>query len=168
MENNEAWTVLSPAERENYLSFHATAYLDDLKHAEDVALKFPRWSIISGYYAMRDVTKLFLAVKFAIKISSPSIHEKTLDALREKVQDAQIKKMLLKLLDEAKDIYFNTERLKEKVLPELLKQGRQQRGQSQYYTEDYAEARQANSRKAVYFLDTFVKPYVGLIEGLLK
>ncbi len=169
MEENETaelWSVLSPQERENYLVFHRTAYLDDLKHAEKVALKFPRWSIISGYYAMHDVTKLFLAKKFAIKVSTPKIHEKTIEVLKEKIQDAQTKERLLKLLREAKEVYFNVERLKEKVLPELLRQGKQQRGQTQYYTEDYSEGRTVDAQKAMYFLETFVKPYVKMIEEL--
>lgn len=166
--NEELWVLLSPLERENYLSFHENAYIDDLKHSEEVALKFPRWSIISGYYAMHDITKLFLAKGFAIKISSPNIHEKTISALREKIQDSSIKEKLLNLLKEAKEAYFNVERLKEKVLPELLRQGKQQRGKSQYYTESYTNSKQADSRKATYFLDTFVKPYIKIIEGLMK
>lgn len=166
MENEPFWIILSPPERDNYLAFHQTAYLDDLKHAEKNLLEFPRWSIISGYYAMHDLTKLFLAKKFAIKISSPNLHEKTIEALREKIQDALIKEKIILLLKEAKEVYFNVERLKEKVLPELLRQGKKQRGQSQYYTEDYSEARKANAQKASYFLETFVKPYIKIVEEL--
>jgi len=162
------WETLSPEERKNYLLFHKVAYLDDVKHAEEVLLKHPRWSIISGYYAMHDVTKLFLAQEFAIKISSPDIHSKTIEALGEKIQDAKTKAKLLNLLREAKEVYFNTERLKEKVLPELLRQGKRERGKTQYYTEDYTEAKVINSQKAAYFLDTFVKPYIKIMEGMLK
>ena len=162
------FNILSPQERENYLAFHKTAYLDDLEHSEDASLKFPRWSIISGYYAMHDVTKLFLATKFVIKITSPAIHEKTIAALREKIQDVSTKEKLLKLLGEAKEVYFNVERLKENVLSQLLRQGKQERGKTQYYTEDYSEEKRLTSHKAVYFLDTFVKPYVKIVEGLMK
>ncbi|HLC85255.1 MAG TPA: hypothetical protein VJH22_05675 [Candidatus Nanoarchaeia archaeon] len=160
--------TLSPQERQNYLDFHKTAYLDDLKHSEEVVLKFPRWSIISGYYAMHDVTKLFLATKFVIKMSSPDIHEKTILALREKIQDPAMKERLLKLLGDAKEAYFNIERLKEQVLPQLLRQGKQERGKTQYYTEDYSEAKKITSQKAIYFIDTFVKPYIKIIEGLME
>lgn len=171
MKNDEelqTYLVLSPQERENYLAFHKTAYLDDLKHSEEVVLKFPRWSIISGYYAMHDVTKLFLAAKFTTKITSPNIHEKTIIALREKIMDAATKEKLLKLLGNAKEVYFNIEQLKEKVLPQLLRQGKQERGKTQYYTEYYTGMKKITAQKAIYFLDTFVKPYVKIIEGLMK
>jgi len=160
--------TLSPQERENYLLFHKTAYLDDLKHSEEVVLKFPRWSIISGYYAMHDVTKLFLATTFVIKITSPDIHEKTIVALRDKIQDSVTKEKLLKLLREAKEVYFNVERLKENVLSQLLRQGKKERGRTQYYTEDYSEMKKITSQKALYFLDTFVKPFIKIVEELMK
>lgn len=167
-EELQMYSILSPQERENYLKFHKTAYLDDLKHSEDNVLKFPRWSIISGYYAMHDVTKLFLAMKFAIKVTSPDIHEKTILALREKIQDLATKEKLLKLLGDAKEVYFNVERLKEKVLPQLLRQGKQERGKTQYYTEDYTETKKITAQKATYFLDTFIKPYIKIVEELMK
>jgi len=167
MKQNE-FEILSPQERENYLAFHKTAYIDDFKHSEEVVLKFPRWSIISGYYAMHDVTKLFLATKFFVKINSPNIHEKTILALREKIQDTTTKEKLVKLLGNAKEVYLNVERLKERVLPQLLQQGKKERGKTQYYTEDYSETKKITSQKAIYFLDTFVKPYVKIIEELMK
>ncbi|MBU2637405.1 MAG: hypothetical protein KJ955_00340 [Nanoarchaeota archaeon] len=166
MEN--IWTALPAAERDNYIRFHETAYKDDLKHAEDNAIKYPRWAIISGYYAMHDATKLFLAKKFAIKISSPEIHEKAIKALKDKIQDEKTKKRLLEMLEKAKEAYFNIERLKEKVLPEILRQGRHERGKTQYYSEDYSEEKKAGKEKAVYFLDKIVNPYIQLIEGLMQ
>ena len=169
MENTKTeWETLSPEERKNYVQFHKNAYVDDVRHAEEVLLKHPRWSIISGYYAMHDITKFFLAQQFAIKISAPDIHNKTIDALAEKIQDVKTKERILDLLKKAKEAYFNIERLKEKVLPELLRQGKRERGKTQYYTEDYAEAKIITSQKAAYFLDTFVKPYIKIMEELLK
>lgn len=165
--DEQSWTTLSPEERKNYVAFHKTAYLDDIENAEAVLLEHPRWSVISGYYAMHDITKLFLAEQFAVKIGSPDIHEKAIEALRQSIQDAKTKDKLLHLLKEAKEVYFNIERLREKVLPELLRQGKRERGKSQYYTEDYSEAKIITSQKAAYFLDTFVKPYIKIIEGLL-
>ena len=165
---NDLWEILSPQERKNYIDFHKNAYVDDSKHAEEVLLKHPRWSIISGYYAMHDITKLFLAQQFAIKISAPEIHEKAIEVLRQKIQDVTTKEKLLLLLTEAKEVYFNIERLKEKVLPEFLRQGKRERVKSQYYTEDYSTAKIITSQKAAYFLDTFVKPYINIMEELLK
>ena len=118
-------------------------------------------------FAMHDITKLFLAAQFAIKISAPDIHEKTIEALSQKIQDKDTKEKLLLLLKEAKEVYFNIERLKERVLPEILRQGKRERGKTQYYTEDYSEAKIITSQKAAYFLDTFVKPYIKIMEGLI-
>lgn len=52
-DTENSWTQLLPLERENYILFHETAYKDDISHAEHNAVKFPRWSIISAYYAMQ-------------------------------------------------------------------------------------------------------------------
>ena len=41
-------------ERERYLNFFQTSYRDDLEHCDYVLEHFPRWSIISGHYAMSE------------------------------------------------------------------------------------------------------------------
>ncbi|MBN2459773.1 hypothetical protein JXB28_05805 [Candidatus Woesearchaeota archaeon] len=161
------WNNLPATEKENYISFHKAAFEEDLRHAEKNILEFPRWSIISGYYCMHDLTKLFLAKEFNIKISSPDIHAKAIEALENLIQDEALKKKLITLLKEAKTIYFNAERLKEKTLPTLLKRGKQERGRAQYYSEDYTEKAKASSQKAAYFLDTIVKPYVKIMKELM-
>lgn len=148
--------------------FHRLAYKDDWAVAEFLALKSPRWSIIAGYYAMHDITKLFLANAFAVKITSPEIHEKAIIAIGDKVKDKDTKEKLVSLLKDAKGIYLNAERLKEKTIPELLRKGKQERGRSQYYTEDYSKAKEANSQRSLYFLDSFVKPYISIIEGMMR
>ena len=161
------WQELPATERENYLQFHQDAYKEDLSHAEDALLKFPRWSIISGYYAMHDLTKYFLAQKLNIKVSSPDIHAKTIEVLEHFITDKELKEKLIILLKEAKNAYFDVERLKERVVPLMLKQAKKERGKSQYYTEDYTKERKVNAQRATYFLDNFVKPYVELMEGLI-
>lgn len=166
--DEQEWQNLPATERDNYLQFHRDAYKEDLRHAEEVLLKFPRWSIISGYYAMHDLTKYFLALKLNIKVSSPDIHHKTIEALDYFIKDQKLKERLLSLLKEAKNAYFNLERLREKVMPLLLKQAKKERGKSQYYTEDYTAERKVNAQRAAYFLDNFVKPYVKLMEGLMQ
>jgi len=160
--------VLPATEQKNYIQFHEQAYEEDLKHAEHNSLKFPRWSIISGYYAMHDITKLFLAKKFNIKIVSPDIHAKTILAVEEVITNLELKTTLIGLLQEAKATYYNIERLKEKSLPLLLKKGKQERGKAQYYTQDYHDKNDINAQKAVYFIEEIVKPYITLIRGLLK
>ncbi len=166
--NQNSWPELPATERENYLQFHQDAYKEDLRHAEAVLLKFPRWSIISGYYAMHDQTKYFLALKFNIKLSSPEIHHKAIEALEHFINDQEFKEKLVSLLKEAKNVYFDLERLREKVIPLLLKQAKKERSKSQYYTEDYTKERKVNPQRAIYFLDNFVKPYTKLMEGLMR
>lgn len=171
--NNEAksescWFLLPATEKGSYISFHKNTFEEDLKHAEKNVFEFPRWSIISGYYCMHDLTKLFLAEKFSIKISSPEIHAKTIEALEHFVKEDELRRKLIGLLKEAKNIYYSAERLKEKTLPVLLKRGKQERGKAQYYSEDYTKETKASSQKASYFLETIVNPYVGLVKGLME
>jgi hypothetical protein len=166
--DEELWVTLPATEKENYLNFHKNAYEDDLKHAEKNILEFPRWSIISGYYCMHNITKLFLAEKFNIKMSSPNIHVKTIIVLEQLIADKNTKIKLLELLKEAKDIYYSAERLKERTLPTLLRRGKEERGKTQYYTEEYDSKNKTNPKKASYFLETIVIPYIKLIRGLMK
>lgn len=162
------WTNLPATEKENYLGFHKQSYKQDLEHSEKNLLSFPKWSIISGYYSMHNITKLFLAYRYNIKISSPEIHSKTITALEHFIKEQGTKTRLLELLKEAKDFYYSAERLKEKVLLTLLKRGGQERTRSQYYTEDYTKKTTINPQKASYFLEKIVKPYVKLVEELMK
>lgn len=117
---------------------------------------------------MHDITKLFLAKKFNIKIVSPDIHAKTILAVEEVITNPELKTTLIGLLQEAKATYYNIERLKEKSLPLLLKKGKQERGKAQYYTQEYNDKNNINAQKAIYFIEEIVKPYITLIRGLLK
>ncbi|MEK6846200.1 MAG: hypothetical protein AABY26_05545, partial [Nanoarchaeota archaeon] len=105
--------------------------------------------------------------KLNIKVSSPDIHAKTIEVLEHFITDKELKEKLIILLKEAKNAYFDIERLREKVVPLMLKQAKKERGKSQYYTEDYTKERKVNAQRATYFLDNFVKPYVELMEGLI-
>lgn len=165
---NPEWAEIPATEKEAYLCFHRKAFDEDMRHAEKNAIEFPRWSIISGYYCMHDITKLFLAEKFSIKITSPDIHFKAIQALEHFIRDEGLKKRIIEKLKEAKDIYLSAERLKEKTLPALLKKGKQERGRAQYYSEDYSKEPEASPKKALYFLDTIVKPYVDIVKGLMQ
>ncbi len=166
-ESESRWKELPATEKERYVHFHKAAFEEDLRHAEKNVLEFPRWSVISGYYCMHDLTKLFLAITCNIKISSPEIHAKAIEAVEHFIQDDHMKKKLLELLKEAKSIYYSAERLKEKTLPVLLKRGKQERGKAQYYSEEYAGKESVNARQASYFLETIVNPYIRLIRGLM-
>src|SRR4030042_1775632 len=80
-------------EKERYLNFFSNSYKENLEHCKDNIKKYPRWSIISGYYAMHDLTKLFLADKFSIKVEL-NVHQTTLDVIKELIKDEQIIEML--------------------------------------------------------------------------
>jgi len=84
---------IEKTEKERYLNFFSNSYKENLEHCKFVLESFPRWSIISGYYAMHDITKLFLADKFSIKIEF-KVHETTLPVLKELIKDQQIVDML--------------------------------------------------------------------------
>ena len=59
---------ISELELERYTNFFKHSYLDNFHHGQAVLKTFPRWSIISGYYAMHDITKLLLAKQFRLKV----------------------------------------------------------------------------------------------------
>ena len=80
-------------ERERYLNFFSNSYKENLEHSQFIVDKFSRWSIISGYYAMHDITKLFLADKFSIKIDF-NVHQTTIEVMNELIKDKEILKML--------------------------------------------------------------------------
>lgn len=80
-------------EKKRYLDFFLNSYKENLEHCKFVMERFPRWSVISGYYAMHDITKLFLADKFRIKIEF-NVHQTTIDVLDELIKDKELIKML--------------------------------------------------------------------------
>ena len=64
---------LGEMERRDYSKFYEDAWREDLNVAKEILHVSPKWSIISGYYAMHDLTKLFLAKK-GIKVSGKFVH----------------------------------------------------------------------------------------------
>ena len=149
---------IAPNEKKSYISFLETVYKDDIDASEFLLIKYPRWSIISGYYAMRDSSKLLLAKKYNLKLSQPSVHAAVIQALRELVKRKEIISLIEKAEKEYEDIIS---------LHLALLQGREEREKSQYYTSDNAKA-EASMQKASYFLEKLVKPYIKLIKELLK
>ncbi len=80
-------------ERGRYLDFFSNSYKENLEHSKFVIEKFPRWSIISGYYAMHDLAKLFLADKFSIKVDF-NVHLTVIELFGEIIKDKELAKML--------------------------------------------------------------------------
>ena len=139
------------SEKEDYFEYLQFTYKDNLNASEFNLIKFPRWSIISGYYAMHDLAKLFLGKKFELKLSSPNVHAATIQALRELVK----RKDIIKYMEEAES-YFELHR-------SLIK-GREEREKTQYYSLNKANI---NIQRATYFFENIVLPFVKILEGMI-
>ena len=159
MENLEA------TERESWISFHEAAYKDDLGHTEKNIINFPRWSIISGYYAMHDIAKMYIGKIHNKKIVGERIHSKLIEALKILIQNKEEREKIIGFLEEAEITFFNAIRLKEKVVPLMLRTGRQERGKAQYYSTK-PDLKDFNSQRAAFFLDNIVKPFIEIMERM--
>ncbi len=141
-------------EAERYTNFFESTYKENFEHSKSNLESFPRWSIISGYYAMHDLAKLFLASKFRIKVDF-NVHKTTISLFKEIIKDKEILNLLKvgykEFLEMAND----------------LAEARTERTKAQYYTgtqfmkEKYKE-------KAKIFLENSVIPFVDKLNKLLK
>ena len=137
-----------------YLNFFENTYKENLEHCKFNIEKFPRWSIISGYYAMHDMTKLFLAKKFMIKVDF-NVHKTTLQILKELVKDKEILNLLKigykEFIEMAND----------------LSEARKERTKAQYYTgTEFMKERY--KEKAKDFLDNVIVPYINKMLEIIK
>ena len=139
-------------EKSRYLDFFSNSYKENLEHSKVNLSNFPRWSIISGYYAMHDVTKLFLADKFSIKIDF-NVHQTTIEVMQELVKDKEIIKMLN--LGYSEFI---------KLLNDLVN-ARDKRTKAQYYT-GTKFMKEKYQKEAREFIDNTVIPYLNKIKKL--
>jgi hypothetical protein len=139
---------ISDYEKPRYINFFNTIYKDDLELSRYVLEKHPRWSIISGYYAMHDITKLFLARNYGFKVNDIDVHGTTISllslVLRQSHED------LVSLFESGYEEYKN--------MAGELYGARNERRKAQYYTgsefsRDYYLSR---ARK---FYDEKVEPY---------
>lgn len=141
-------------ELERYVNFFEVSYMENLEHCKAVIEKFSRWSIISGYYAMHDMTKLFLVKKFGIKVNF-NVHRTTLDILKKISKDKEV----LRLLEIGYKEFIE--------MANDLAEAREERTKSQYYTGSEF-MKEKNKEKALRFLDYIVLPYIKKMESLLK
>ena len=145
---------ISELEIKRYVNFFENSYKDNLEHSKANLDKFPRWAIISGYYAMHDITKLLLAKKFRIKIEF-EVHATTIKVLRELIKNEDI----LSLIEKGYKEFLS--------LANDLAEARDERVKVQYYTgtefmhEEYL-------KRANEFCETVVLRYLEKIKGLLK
>ncbi len=151
---NNSISIIVETEVLRYINFFENSYKENMNHAQFVKNNFPRWSIISGYYTMHDVTKLFLAKEFRIKIDL-KVHKTTIQILREIIKDKEI----LGLLQAGYEEFI-------KIANDLA-EAKEERMKVQYYTgsefmkEKYKE-------EAENFLTKTVMPYIEKIKRLMQ
>jgi hypothetical protein len=140
-----------------YANFFENSHKDNLEHCKFTLGTFPRWSIISGYYAMHDITKLLLAKKFRLKMEI-EVHATTIKVVREVLKKPKIVEMLEKGYSE----FIR--------LANDLAEARKERVKVQYYTgTEFMKGEYR--RRAEDFLKNMVEPYLEAIrklEGELK
>ncbi|WP_424359653.1 hypothetical protein [Methanocella sp. MCL-LM] len=153
VERGRVSRILEP-DRERYLNFYSTSYQDNLEHSAFIIEHFPRWSIISGYYAMHDATKLLIAKGYGYKIDE-DVHSTAIAFLSEILKD-----------DELIDMFQSGYREYQEMAGRLHG-AREERRKAQYYTgtlfaQDYFKKR---SKK---FHDETVVPYIEKILVLME
>jgi hypothetical protein len=162
---NKSIVKLNDLEKQNYTKFFENTYQDNLNAARYNLNKFPRWSIIAGYYAMHDIAKLFLAKKYGLKINS-RVHFACIVSLsfllnrdkQEFVKSVELLKKAQKIFDE------NVLGIKVDELVQYLKKAKSERGKVQYYN---PRIDRNVSEKASYFLDNVAIPFVKHMEVIL-
>src|SRR3989344_3062811 len=140
-------------EIERYINFFESSYKDNLEHCKVVLTEFPRWSVISGYYAMHDITKLLIAKKFRLKIEL-EVHATTIKVLREMIKNKEI----IELIEKGHKEFVS--------LANDLAEAKKERTKSQYYTgTKFMKEQFQNLSKE--FLHQTVNPYIERIKFLL-
>jgi hypothetical protein len=145
---------INELELARYINFLENSYIDNLQHSEKNIESFPRWSIISGYYAMHDITKLFFAIKFRMKIDF-EVHSTTIKVLNELIKNKEI----LLLLEKGYREFLS--------LASDLNEAKKERIKVQYYTgtkflkEEYKKLAQE-------FFSQIVLIYIKKIKEVLK
>lgn len=143
---------INEMELARYLNFFENSYNDNIEHCLAVIKTFPRWSIISGYYAMHDITKLLLAKQYRLKVEF-KVHETTIKLLRELLRNKELTRLAEKGYKE-----FLT-------LANDLAEAKKDRVKAQYYTgTEYIK--QQHKKRAQEFLKETVEPYLHKMQKL--
>lgn len=148
-------------EKTDYKEWHKNRYNKDLFLAENIIDMDQSWSIIIGYYAMHNITKLFLATKNIYLIGGEHIHDQCIKEL-EKISYTELKNLkdTLILLKEAKE-KFDSLFLEPKEWPVILKHAKFERSNANYYSNK-------DSSEAKGFINEIVRPYISTFEKLIK
>lgn len=145
---------IKETELDRYLNFFTGSYQDNLKHCEAVRENFPRWSIISGYYAMHDITKLLIAKIYRLKIEK-EVHATAIKVLAELIKDTKIVNLFEKGYEEFRN------------LTNELIDAKKERVKVQYYTgTDFMKEKY--KEKANEFYENIVIKYIDKIKKLLE
>ncbi len=139
-------------ELDRYVNFFENSYRENLEHCKAVMKTFPRWSIISGYYAMHDITKLLLARKFRLKIEF-EVHSTTIKVLKEVLR----KREIVRMLENGYREFIS--------LANDLADAREERIKVQYYT-GTKFMKEEYTRRAEDFLKNTVEPYIDKLNKL--
>lgn len=145
---------INELELDRYVNFFSLSSKDNLNHCKAVLQSFPRWSIISGYYAMHDITKLLIAQIYHFKIEY-EVHATTIKVLDQLIKNKDILKLLKKGYSE-----FT-------FLANDLAEAKKERVKTQYYT-GTAFMKEEYKKRADEFLTHVVEPYISKITKLLK
>lgn len=145
---------INEMELSRYVSFFEVSYKDNLNHSKENLERFPRWAIISGYYAMHDITKLFLAKKFRIKIEK-EVHATTIKVLKELVK----KKAITKLIENGYRTFL--------TLAQDLEEAKRERVKAQYFT-GTKFMQERYQKKAKEMDKEVVDDYIKKIKELLR
>ena len=143
--------TLPEIERDDYIKFHEDLWKEDYEICKDLIEKSPRWSIISGYYAMHNMAKLFLAKNFRIKINGKFIHAAVIESLRKYLNEEDVLEKLEKGVQEC-----NLEEI-----PNTIEFAKRERAKSQYYSRTGIKA---TTSKTVYFFKNIVKPFIETLK----
>jgi len=149
---------LSLDEKEFYLSYLENAYKEDFTHAKNSLETSPKWTIIAGYYAMHNISKYYLGLKFNKKLTLPNIHSATIQAIKEFITNNKINEILEKIekYDEIEPLYFE------------LRKGRDERSKTQYYINKYKSTNNITYQKAKNFIENIVEKYITVLESLIE
>lgn len=150
--------LLDPPEKEIYLDYFKNAYKEDFIHSRNSLLSSPKWSIISGYYSMHNISKYYLGLNYNLKISIPEIHNATIIAIKELIDNNEVKKLIIEIekYAEIEPLYFG------------LTKAKDERAKTQYYTNQPNSNNKVTLEKANYFLNNVVEKYIEVMEELIK
>lgn len=156
---------LNEVEREIWIKFHEFAYKDDLELSEKIKDSNPRWSIISGYYAMHDIAKLYLGKVHNFKIAGENVHRQTIDCLKLVLRDKKEADRIFELLRNAEK---EINEIGAEQIPYLLMSGKKERGKAQYYSVDVLTDNKEYAKKAEWFNDNIVRIFIKILEEMIN